>query len=103
MATVSNLLPLSLIPLQRAVLCANCEMVSEGRNGHCIVCGSASLLSLARVLGSTNNPPVLNRFGRRLQENRCTTRRTDSQRRDDWLTSSIPPRLFALAKGARRK
>ncbi len=39
------------VRLQKAVLCANCEIISEGRNGHCACCGSQSLLSLSRVLG----------------------------------------------------
>ena len=49
-AAVRVFVPPNLIPLQQAVLCANCEVVSDSRNGHCIVCGSASLVNLARVL-----------------------------------------------------
>lgn len=41
----------NLVPLRTAVLCANCELISEGLNGHCCGCGSQSLLSLSRVLG----------------------------------------------------
>ncbi len=43
----------NLVRLQKAVLCANCESISEGLNGHCACCGSQSLLSLNRVLGGT--------------------------------------------------
>ena len=43
--------PLNLIPLRFAVLCANCDVISESRNGHCLACGSPSLISLSRVLG----------------------------------------------------
>ena len=43
-------IPRNLIPLQQAVLCANCEVISDSKNGHCVVCGSPSLLNLARVL-----------------------------------------------------
>ena len=43
----------NLVRLQKAVLCANCEVISEGRNGHCAGCGSQSLLSLSRLLGGT--------------------------------------------------
>lgn len=43
--------PVNLITLQNAVLCANCDVISESRNGHCIACGSPSLVSLSRVLG----------------------------------------------------
>jgi hypothetical protein len=43
----------NLVHLQKAVLCANCEIISEGRNGHCAGCGSQSLLYLSTVLGGT--------------------------------------------------
>jgi hypothetical protein len=43
----------NLVRLRKAVLCANCEVISEGLNGHCAGCGSQSLLSLSRVLGGT--------------------------------------------------
>src|SRR6202795_2247117 len=41
-----------LVRLQKAVLCANCEVISEGLNGHCAACGSEALLCLKRLLGS---------------------------------------------------
>jgi hypothetical protein len=41
----------NLVRLQKAVLCANCEIISEGLNGHCAGCGSQSLLSVSRVVG----------------------------------------------------
>ena len=41
----------NLVRLQKAVLCANCEVISEDLNGHCAGCGSQSLLGLSRVLG----------------------------------------------------
>ncbi len=53
-SAVRIFVPRNLIPLQQAVLCANCEVVSDSKNGHCIVCGSPSLLSLARVLNGPN-------------------------------------------------
>jgi hypothetical protein len=43
----------NLVRLEKAVLCANCEVISEGRNGHCAGCGNQSLLSLSRLLGGT--------------------------------------------------
>ena len=43
----------NLVRLRKAVLCANCEVISEDLNGHCASCGSQSLLSLSRVLGGT--------------------------------------------------
>jgi hypothetical protein len=39
------------VPLQSAVLCVDCECVSNGRSQQCRVCGSRSLLSLARIIG----------------------------------------------------
>ena len=53
-SAVRIFVPRNLIPLQQAVLCANCEVVSDSKNGHCIVCGSPSLLNLARVLSGPN-------------------------------------------------
>jgi hypothetical protein len=41
----------NLVCLHKAVLCANCEVISEGSNGHCAACGSEALLSLSRLLG----------------------------------------------------
>jgi hypothetical protein len=50
----SQLLPdANLVRLQRAVLCANCEVISEGKNGHCAGCGSQALLSLNKLLGGS--------------------------------------------------
>jgi hypothetical protein len=42
-----------LVYLRKAVLCANCDVISEGRNGHCAACGSEALLNLSRLLGGT--------------------------------------------------
>ena len=44
---------LNCVSLHNAVLCANCEMISESSTQHCAVCGSCALLSLSRVLGGT--------------------------------------------------
>jgi hypothetical protein len=41
----------NLVSLRKAVLCANCDMISDGENGHCVACGSQALLSLSRLLG----------------------------------------------------
>lgn len=42
---------LSSLPLVEAVLCADCEMISNSGGETCEVCGSRSLLSVGRVLG----------------------------------------------------
>lgn len=39
------------ICLQNAVLCADCEVISDSPNETCRVCGSRSLLSLSYILG----------------------------------------------------
>jgi hypothetical protein len=42
---------LNTIRLLNAVLCADCEVISDSAGEVCAVCGSRSLLSLGRVLG----------------------------------------------------
>ncbi len=41
------------VPLHSAVLCVDCEMVSNTRRDECPVCGSHSLLGLAGMIGGT--------------------------------------------------
>ena len=41
------------VPLQRAVLCIECETVSRSPHDRCPICGSRSLFSLCRLLGGT--------------------------------------------------
>jgi hypothetical protein len=38
--------------LRNAVLCADCEVISDSPHETCRICGSRSLLSLSRVLGT---------------------------------------------------
>ena len=42
---------LNTVTLLHAVLCADCEVISDSSGEFCAVCGSRSLLSLGRVLG----------------------------------------------------
>jgi len=42
---------LNSVPLMEAVLCADCEVISNSGGDTCEICGSRSLLSLGRVLG----------------------------------------------------
>jgi DNA-directed RNA polymerase subunit RPC12/RpoP len=42
--------PSQIIPLAEAVLCANCDHLSDARGDECPKCGSKSLMSLARAL-----------------------------------------------------
>jgi hypothetical protein len=39
--------------LQNAVLCADCEVISDSPHDTCRVCGSHSLMSLSCILGGT--------------------------------------------------
>jgi hypothetical protein len=98
MSCSSSVLSLNSVPLQNAVLCVNCEVVSDSRNGHCVVCGSASLLCLARVLGERKNPQIRAWFAERTLEKFRTGRELTGSRTANRLIRSIPPRFFALAK-----
>jgi hypothetical protein len=42
---------LNSIRLQNAVLCAECDVVSDSPHDHCLVCGSRSLFNVSRLLG----------------------------------------------------
>jgi hypothetical protein len=42
---------LNCISLKNAVLCADCDMVSDSPHDHCLVCGSRSLFNISRPLG----------------------------------------------------
>jgi hypothetical protein len=42
---------LNAVPLQNAVLCAECDVVSDSPYDVCMVCGSRSLFNIARVFG----------------------------------------------------
>ena len=43
-----------ILRLHRAALCVDCEQISEADGDRCPCCGSASLLSLARILNRKN-------------------------------------------------
>jgi len=42
---------LNAVSLQNAVLCAECDVVSDSPHDQCLVCGSHSLFNISRVLG----------------------------------------------------
>jgi hypothetical protein len=44
---------LNAVPLQNAVLCAECDVVSDSPHDVCMVCGSRSLFNVARVFGGS--------------------------------------------------
>ena len=39
------------VALQNAVLCAECDVVSDSPHDQCMVCGSRSLFNITRMLG----------------------------------------------------
>ena len=41
------------VPLQNAVLCVDCELVTSSRSDECPICGGHSLLNLAAIVGGT--------------------------------------------------
>jgi len=41
------------VPLQLAVFCVECELLSENNTPRCLACGSRAVLSLSRVLGGS--------------------------------------------------
>ncbi len=47
---------LQFLTLQSAVLCVDCEVITESHDGQCRICGGRALLSLARVLGGPIGP-----------------------------------------------
>jgi hypothetical protein len=42
---------LNAISLRNAVLCADCDVVSDSPHDQCLVCGSRSLFNISRALG----------------------------------------------------
>jgi hypothetical protein len=42
---------LNAVALQNAVLCAECEIVTDSPHDTCLVCGSRSLFNVARIFG----------------------------------------------------
>ena len=55
-----NTSDLSIVPLKQANLCLDCEMITAAQT-HCVACGSAALMNLARTLNGetrTNAAPL---------------------------------------------
>jgi len=48
---VERTLRLNAVSLKSAVLCADCDVVSDSPHDYCLVCGSRSLFNIARLLG----------------------------------------------------
>ncbi len=48
----------SLVPLQQANLCLDCEAITAAHT-NCLCCGSQALLSIARILNHRNEPALM--------------------------------------------
>lgn len=81
---------LSSVPLLEAVLCADCEIISNSGGETCEVCGSRSLLSLGRVLGGC------------IGQERAVLVDADSQRLRTGFTVLVNPAASAVLHRRRR-
>jgi hypothetical protein len=84
---------LNSVPLQNAVLCAECDVVSDSPHDICLVCGSRSLFNIARI------------FGGKLPQRRAnliTQEVVEANSRDVVLTFPKPHRPRRRAAGSRQ-
>jgi hypothetical protein len=75
---------LNAVALQNAVLCAECDVVSDSPHDQCLVCGSRSLVNISRMLGGN------------LPKDRASLIETDTVKttpRDMVLSFPMPHRL----------
>lgn len=42
--------PVQIIPISKAILCANCEVITEAQNDHRLACGSHSIVQVEKLL-----------------------------------------------------
>ena len=49
--SVDRVSPLNAIRLTNAVLCVECDVLSDSPHDYCLVCGSRSLFNIGRLLG----------------------------------------------------
>jgi hypothetical protein len=83
---------LNSVPLQNAVLCAECDVVSDSPHDICLVCGSRSLFNIARI------------FGGKLPQKRANLIAQDEVRsREVVLTFPKPHRLRRRASAGSRQ
>src|SRR6202035_3356966 len=59
---------LNAVALQNAVLCAECDVVSDSPHDVCLVCGSRSLFNIARVFGGNLSKNRATRIEARIEE-----------------------------------
>jgi hypothetical protein len=81
---------LNAVALKNAVLCAECDVVSDSPHDRCLVCGSRSLFNIARL------------FGGNLPKDRASLIASDSRELTPYevvLSFPEPRRLHAKAAG----
>jgi hypothetical protein len=83
---------LNSVPLQNAVLCAECDVVSDSPHDICLVCGSRSLFNIARIFG-----------GKLPQERANLIAQGEVRSREVVLTFPKPHRLRRRASAASRQ
>ena len=52
-AASQSLASYNIVRLRDAVLCADCEFITDTTDDQCLVCGGHALLNLSKVLGGT--------------------------------------------------
>ena len=82
---------LNSVALGEAVLCADCEIISNSGGETCEVCGSRSLLSVSRVLGG------------RIEGARATLVDADHNRLRHGLTVLVNPEAATILRWQRRR
>jgi hypothetical protein len=82
---------LNSVALIEAVLCADCEIISNSGGETCEVCGSRSLLSLGRVLGGC------------IEGDRATLVDPDHGRLRNGFTVLVNPGAFSVLERQRRR
>jgi hypothetical protein len=84
---------LNAVPLQSAVLCAECDVVSDSPHDTCLVCGSHSLFNVARLFGG-NLPKGRSRL--------IAQQSVEAAPREAVLVFPKPHRLRRRATGSRQ-
>jgi hypothetical protein len=82
---------LSSVSLLEAVLCADCEIISNSSGDCCAICGSRSLLSLGRVLGGN------------IEGQRAALVEVDPDQRRNGFTVLVNPAATATLQQLRRR
>jgi len=82
---------LNSLPLLEAVLCADCEIISNSAGDRCQICGSPSLLSLGRLLGG------------KVEGERAVLVHVDSDQRHNGFTVLVNPSATTILQERRRR